>query len=413
MPNMHDYLRWRGDLTLMERMFNDVDNIILACLSYLDFTGIVPAEGTNTGISLSHACEQLLARSNGDVTPYVRSLAHLNSKFVLLLAESRRFGSATLHSYVDVVDKSKALQFAALQVDLPNGETYVSFRGTDSTLVGWREDFMLSFTVTEAQRRAALYLERAARRAAKLDRLLRVGGHSKGGNLAIYAATCCSEEVRDHILRVYSNDGPGMAPEITPTSGWRIPSDRLRRIVPTYSVIGMLFARATDPRMIVVSDGAGFGQHDPTTWQVTRSGIDEARELLPDCVVLNKAIANWTEGVPLDERERVVGEVFDALASGGATRFDEIASSPEALQQVLRALGNADERTRDAAVALVQSTVSTSVGAAKKAAQDTLDQWGRNMRVAAEGAARKIYQAGTEMLKRNEARIEMPRGSQS
>ncbi|MBQ9317267.1 MAG: DUF2974 domain-containing protein, partial [Atopobiaceae bacterium] len=231
MANINDYLQWRGDISLEERSFNDADNVILSVLSYLDFTGIVPGERTGAGIGLALACRRLLERAGGDVVPYVRSLAKIDSTFVELMADSRRFGSATLRSYVDVVDEARSLQFSAFQVDLPSGETYVAFRGTDSTLVGWREDFMLSFEVTEAQREAATYLERALVRAAEQGRMVRVGGHSKGGNLAEYAAVCCPSELRERIVRVYSNDGPGMAPEVMRRDGREVLGDRLRRIV--------------------------------------------------------------------------------------------------------------------------------------------------------------------------------------
>lgn len=390
MPNINDYLRWRSDITLEERHFNDVDNVILSTLSYLDFTGIVAGERVGTGIRLSLACQRLLDRAGGDITPYVRSLAKVDSTFVQLMADSRRFGDATLRAYVDEVDEGRSLQFSAMQIDLTSGETYVAFRGTDSTLVGWREDFMLSFQVTEAQREAAAYLERALLRAKEQGRHVRVGGHSKGGNLAEYAAMCCPADLSDLILRVYSNDGPGMAPEVMPHDGREVLGDRLRSIVPTYSVVGMLFSREDDARLIVPSTGTGIGQHDPTTWQVLRSGVEEALELQHDCVVLNDTIATWGRELPLDERERVVSEVFDALEAGGATRFDEIAATPEGLQQVLHAMANLDDRTRNIAATLIERLINESVDAVRKATGGVFEQWQRNMRSIAEDAVRKL-----------------------
>lgn len=393
MANINDYLRWRGDLSFAERPFNDVDNIILATLSYLDFSGIVPDERSESGVPLALACQLLLAISGGKLGPYVRSLAKIDNDFLELLADSQRFGQATLRGYVDLIDESRALQFCALQVDLPDGSCYVSFRGTDNTLVGWREDFMLSFTVTDAQREAASYLERAVLRASEQGRGVRVGGHSKGGNLAEYASVCLPDELCQQLVCVYSNDGPGMAPEIVSPDGRQVLGERLRRIVPSYSVVGMLFAREDDPRMVVASTGMGIGQHDPTTWQVTRSGIEEAPGLQADCVVLNQAIASWSAEIALDERNAVVNEVFDALGAGGATRFDEIAQSAEGLQQVLRALGNINERMRDMALALVDHTIDESIGVARKTARNTLEAWRRGARDMAADAVRKLQGA--------------------
>lgn len=401
MANINDYLQWRGDLTFAERPFNDVDNVILSTLAYLDFTGIVPGEAEGGQVTVAKACNQLLEKSGGDVTPYVRAVAKIDSRFVQLLADSRRFRDAMLSAYVDEVDEERALQYAAVQIDMPT-ETYVSYRGTDSTLVGWREDFMLSFTVTESQREAAGYLERAIARTTEQGKMVRVGGHSKGGNLAEYAAALCSEKLRERIVRVYSNDGPGMAPEVMSIDSRKVLGGKLRRIVPSYSIIGMLFARETDEQIVVRSSGSPINQHDPTTWQVMRSGVDEALELQKECVVLNKAIAEWAAGFTLIERARAIDEVFDALEAGGATRFDEIAESPEGFQQVLRALNETDERTRKMASALVESTVNTSVDAASRAAQQAWSNFKQTALSFAEDAAKRIR------TQRGEIRVRMP-----
>jgi len=400
MANINNYLQWRGDVTLEERPFNDVDNIILSALVYLDFTGIVAGEESGERITLRQACKRFLDRvdnAGGDIIPYVRSVARVDTRFVRLIGESQRFGSAQLCAYVDVIDQKRALQFAALQINLSNGETYVAYRGTDSTIVGWREDFMLSFTVTEAQRSAAAYLQRVFGRTEKQGRTLRVGGHSKGGNLAEYAATCCSDEQQKRIIRVYSNDGPEMAPEVMPRDPHDVLGIRLKHIVPSYSVIGMLFARPDDQRIIAKSKAVGIGQHDLMTWQVLHTGVEEALELQPDCVVLNEAIARWAQAIPLDERERVTNEVFDALQVGGATRFEEIAASPVGLQKVLGAFGNTDSRTQELAVALVEGTVGTSMNAVRSATRSAIDQWRRGAQEMASDAARVFQAAGRDI----------------
>ena len=133
MPNVVDYLNWRGDVELTERPFNDVDNLILATLSYLDFGGIVPPPGEGS-IALGKACQMVMDETQGDVRQRVRSFAKLTDKFLIALAASRRFSSMTLHGYVDELDEEKSLQFSAVQIDVDPTYTYVSYRGTDSTL---------------------------------------------------------------------------------------------------------------------------------------------------------------------------------------------------------------------------------------------------------------------------------------
>ena len=390
MANVTDYLTWRGDVSLEERPFNDADNLVLSCLSYFDFTGIVPTEQEGGSISVMKACRKLIKKGNGNVKQFVRALAHLDTKFVENLASSARFGTAELSAYVDVVDEDRSLQFSAIQIDLPTRVTFVSFRGTDSTLVGWREDFMLSFQVTEAQRQAVGYLERAIKRAIERGNPVMVGGHSKGGNLAEYAAVNCSEELRRHIVCVYSNDGPGMAPELTSCDPEKVLGDRLRLIVPAYSIVGMLFSKVNQRRTIVRSKVVGIGQHDPSTWQLTPKGFFAAPKLERDCMIINDAIAKWARSVPLDDRERFVNEVFDCLGAGGAKSLDQIGDSVEGLQKVISAFKATDKSTRELASALLETTVNNSVDAVRHAARKVVRQWRDDLLGSAGGAAKKL-----------------------
>ena len=172
MGTIDDYLLWRGDLSFAERPFNDCDNVICSCISYLDLVSFVPKEGESGSTSVHDALRSLLAASGGDISPYVRSMANITAETLELLAESRRFGPLALHDMVDVFVPERLVQASAVTIDVTPHESYVSFRGTDSTLVGWQEDFMLSFTVTEAQEISAEYLARMARWAQKEGRRL-------------------------------------------------------------------------------------------------------------------------------------------------------------------------------------------------------------------------------------------------
>lgn len=377
--NIEDYLRWRGDVSFAEHPFNDVDNLILSTMAYLEFQGIVPSEEQGGGITVAEACNQLLTKAQGDIQPFVCSLTKIEASFVEALAKTTRFGKALLSAYVNEIDPRRALQFAALQIDLPHAGTYVAYRGTDSTLVGWRENFMLSFTVTAAQREATLYLERVIMRTDPSHCNILVGGHSKGGNLAEYAATSCPEHLRTRIVRVYSNDGPRMAPEVCLPHAGELPNGIFRHIVPTYSVIGMIFCPEDDPRIVVESSESGIEQHDPISWQVTPNGLKEAHALQPDCMVVNRTIASWVKDLSLEERERATQEIFDALQAGGATRLKDITASPEGLQQVLRALRSTDKRVHGVAMALVQSAMNTSVAAVRESALKTMVNVGRRL----------------------------------
>ncbi|MBM6775515.1 Mbeg1-like protein [Olsenella profusa] len=361
MADIRDYLELRGDIMLAERPFNDVDNLVLATLSYLDLTGIVGGPGER-GVPAANACERLIELAGGEAASRVRSLATVDERFVRALAASARFGGATLSDYVDVRDGERVMQFAAVTVELADGHSYVAFRGTDATLVGWRENFILSFAVTEAQRAAAAYLVRELERAAASGRRVLVGGHSKGGNLAAYAAASCPVALAGALERVWSNDGPGMDRSVMPVSCHEVMGERYRRIIPAYSVVGRLLAEDA-PATIVRSSAARTLQHDPLTWQVGPAGFVEADGPDPECLVVTRAFASWLARLAPEDRRRLTDELFDALAAGGAERFDDLLSSPAAAQKVLAALGGVDARTRDAVFALVGEIAGASAAA--------------------------------------------------
>ncbi len=371
MASINDYLRWRGDLLFDERPFNDVDNVVLSLLSYVGFWNIIPSEAQGGGIRLADACDLLLKRAGSNLAAHLYTLAAIDREFLELLEASARFADVWLSAYVDIVNKSAPLQFAAFTADLPNGECYVAFRGTDNTIAGWREDFMLSFTTTAAQRRAKGYLQRALQHTADRDAPVRVGGHSKGGNLAEYAARYCTADQRSRIVCVYSNDGPGMEPAVFAQDPAMAADVNVRRIIPTFSVVGSLFIKDLGSSIIVKSSARGIEQHDPTTWQVVCDGMDEAPCLLPECVDLNEAIATWTCKLSLKERKSVIDDIFDALDAAGAQKLDDIASSPDKLQRVLSALGKTNERSREVVLSLVQCALESSVTSIRKAAKKT------------------------------------------
>ncbi len=393
MGDVRDYLEWRGDVTLAERPFNDVDNVIMASLSYLDLTGIAPGPGEGTR-TVRSCLEELLAKAGDDLSPYVRSLATIDLRFVRALAASARFGAAAVRDYVDVVDPDRVLQFAALTVDLDDGNSLVSFRGTDSTLVGWEEDFMLSFSVMESQVAAAKYLQTELEVAAADGNHVLVCGHSKGGVLATYAAVSVPAELRDVIAHVWSDDGPCMDSAVVLARPHDIFGDRLTHVVPAYDVVGMLFDDGR-PRLVVASSAEGALQHDPMTWQCVPDALVEAQGLDPEALRLDQAIHDWVDQIPMDERARFTDEFFEVLQAGGATTLDEVTSSVGGAQKVLAALSDADQRTKDLVGALFAGMVSAQVAS-------IYQRWSTGLAEAATAAAEAATASLGDLLGRSE-----------
>ena len=199
MANILDYIDWRGDLTFNQSSFNDIDNLILSRISYLPFDGIIDEMETIT-VREAHERFKKLDLKN------VKILQEEDLDLFPSVAQSTRFGNLFLKNYINKRDLQEEKQFSAITIILPDGTMYIAYRGTDNTLVGWKEDFNMSFMKSvPAQADAVDYLNNVA---AQTSGRLRVGGHSKGGNLAVYAAAFCNQDVQDRIIEVYNNDGP-------------------------------------------------------------------------------------------------------------------------------------------------------------------------------------------------------------
>ena len=308
MGNIIDYLKWRGDLTLEERPFNDADNLVFASLAYVDFSAAV-ADGRS--VTLAEAYE---AGCTG-------CIAGEYPELLKAAGESARFGSVTVNDYVDIIDNTGELtQFGAMRFVLPDGTEYIAFRGTDDTIVGWREDFCISFEVAAAQKRAAEYMNRVM----KPEGRYYVGGHSKGGNLALFGSTTCNAELVPAIKHIYNNDGPGICPEHLDAERFGLIADRITRIVPEHSIIGMLFEN-TGEKLVTKSTASALLQHFPLTWQTERSGMALCEDTDRASQMLNSVIDSWIEEADEEHRKVFTDEFFGALSANGAERMQDIA----------------------------------------------------------------------------------------
>ena len=340
MSNFLDYLDWRGDLPLTRDGFNEVDNLILSEIAYADLRGIVPAQGESGEITLREAAARYEAEG--------RDQSHMatDPKALLLRAgKSERFGTARLSAFVDKVDVAEQLQFAAVTAALSDGSVFVSYRGTDNTIVGWREDFNISvLTETPGQGLAVDYLNAAA---ALHPGFLRVGGHSKGGNLAFYAAAFCDSSVKSRILSVYSNDGPGFRRDVTERALYREIFPKLKKILPEESIIGLLLT-AGEARTVIKSSAEGGQQHNPYTWQVEANHFVYAEKLSTASLLLDEALDRWVDTLGDAQRQNLVTAIFDSLEASGASTLTELNAnkllSYNAVLRAVRALDPALQR---------------------------------------------------------------------
>jgi hypothetical protein len=320
MANLLDYVSWRGDITLEERPFNVVDNLVLTALSNIDLAGIVPPAGSGQSILVRDAAAALAGRASSGSSD--RRLVFVPAALLDVMGASARFGNADLSAYVDETDHTTGMQFAAVSIHLADGHTYVSYRGTDATITGWREDFTMSFDLVPAQSWAAEYL---GHRMAETAGPIIVGGHSKGGNLALYSAMKQDLPAQDRIAAIYNNDGPGLGPGIADDAALTRISDRTVRIVPEFAVIGRIFDSDV-PTRIVASNAHGLMQHDIMTWQVEGVSLSERPTQSRRALILNRAVDIWLEGAAPADRRDFTDAVFGALSAGGAVLLQDIPS---------------------------------------------------------------------------------------
>ena len=318
MANIFDYLKWRADVPFKADPFNEVDNLILSELIYTPFDGIL--RNSFRGVSLRNACELYFddhSREQAQNESY-----HILRAPLLMdgMLSGRRFADTRLIKYVNTVEVEKDMQMAAVTYLLKDGSAYIAFRGTDNTVVGWKEDFNMSYLpVTEGQRSAVRYLNEVG---SKLKRPLRVGGHSKGGNFAVFAAAFCDKKVQDRIIGVYTNDGPGFRSEVMKTEEFRRITPKVTSIVPDSSIIGMLLSSGAEHK-IVKSNEKGLAQHNSMTWQVERNRV-VTTEQSPFGQFIQDLQTDWLSKIDDDSREAFVNTLFSLLESTGMDTFGEM-----------------------------------------------------------------------------------------
>ncbi len=338
MGNLSDYLMWRGDLPFSKDPFNAVDNMLLSELAYTRFDGIVPEPGQGDAILLTEACGRFFERYTPDEIMDSVSSTKVAPFLMREMAETDRFCNAKLTGYVNDIDLDGQSQFSAVTVLLDDGSAFVAYRGTDSSIVGWKEDFNMSFLYeTPGQLKAAEYLNRQF---AGKDCRLRVGGHSKGGNFAVYAAMNAREEIWERIESVYSNDGPGFLKEVTETRKYQKILPKVTSLIPESSIVGLLLENPMD-HQIVKSTQTGAMQHDLMSWEVQGNAPVFADSVSETSVMLDKTLKNWIYGLSVEERQKFVEILFDFLESTGAKTLDELSKSKLLLvNEVTRKLGS-------------------------------------------------------------------------
>ena len=341
--NMLDYAR-RELETFSRRGLCAVDSLILSWMAYLripaDADEVVAGIRGWDGVRLAdlHRAEYF-----GD---YFEGMWSEEDGLRLLAAAaaSPRLRDVRVVGHVESTDVRAEKQFAAVTFRLTDDLSYVAFRGTDSTLVGWKEDFNLAYRCpVPSQTEAARYLGAVA---ARVDGDLLVGGHSKGGNLAVYAAARAPGGVGDRVRRIFSHDGPGFLAEFLATEDYRRVGPRVDKTIPQSSVVGMLLEQQESYR-VVRSSRAMIWQHDPFSWVVEDCDLVSLDGLAPDARYLNRTISAWLSGLTAEQRGRFIDTLYSVIDLGDVTTTRELrADWRHSIPVRARAFASLDAETR-------------------------------------------------------------------
>lgn len=355
MANMFDYIRWRGDLSFTQDPPNSVDALIFSSLAYISYGGRVEAD-PYTPVYLRTAAEEYFALADHEDRVRVRNDLDL----LHAAASSVRFGFTKLYLYRDLLIPEQETQFAAVTFLLDDGSAFLAFRGTDYSLVGWKEDFNMSFQQTVPAQRLALQYTREV--AAEYLMPLRLGGHSKGGNLAVFAAARSSPMLQQRILEVYNNDGPGFTQYMMGDPGYLAMVPRIKTYIPQSSVIGMLLEHE-EPYTVIKSKSISLLQHDPYSWELMGKELEPMREVTESSQFLDSTIKTWFAEMSNQERNQLVDVMFTLLGTDGVENALDI-FHPRNTLKYIKTLATDDNMRR-----LLSSEFQSLIEAAKKTKQ--------------------------------------------
>ena len=361
MSTIFDYLDYVAYDSIYDRPFKELDVLALTELTYLPFDRIVPqGDTTNIEVRLSDAAE-LVDRT----TDFIVTDQHL--QIVDVLATSKRFKNVKLLNYVDEYDPDVQKQFAAMTYRLTMDVYLVVFRGTDDTLIGWKEDFHMTYMDhVPAQRRATSYLQHVMKEFPKGHFI--VAGHSKGGNLATYACSYLPDHLIERVDAIYCYDAPGLNKAIIETEGYQRIAHLVHRFVPQGSIVGMML-EVPEPATIVKSRAfGGFAQHDAFTWMTEKDKFVTLDQTSPDSQQTDETLKQWVREVPDSQLKKFFDTFFGLFLDAGVTSINDLMNLKNfsKIKDIFQNTQDLDPTEREMLERLAKQLIDTRVKAWKK-----------------------------------------------
>ena len=358
MKNMLDYIKEFGHVSFEERAFSEIDALVLTELEYLPLEKVVPSDvNGELFATVKDIAEYMKEHKQELVDENPMMITEERHEVSQLVADASRFQSLKFFGVVSVWDKDTTKQFAAVTVEVEPSVRLVIFRGTDETLIGWKEDFLMTYSpLVAAQTDAKEYL---AKQASLFDGDLMVSGHSKGGNLAIYAAATQEEDVQLRIVDIFCFDSPGLYRSVLETKGYQNIVPLAMRYIPQDSLVGLMLESEV-PYVIVKSNASGAMQHSAMTWEIEDGQFIKMEKLTKNSQLNDQTFKKWTESVSDEELELVWNVFFELLFNAGIDTVNDLYGQfMHYVQEFLKAAGEMDEEKRELLTRIALLLVST------------------------------------------------------
>ena len=358
MKNMLDYIKEFGHVSFEERAFSEIDALVLTELEYLPLEKVVPSdENGENFVTVKEIAEYMQEHKQELFDENPMMITQERHEVSQVIADAPRFQSLKFFGVVSEWDKDTTKQFAAITVEVEPSVRLVVFRGTDETLIGWKEDFLMTYSpLVAAQTDAKEYL---AKQASLFDGDLMVSGHSKGGNLAIYAAATQEEDVQLRIVDIFCFDSPGLYRSVLETKGYQNIVPLAMRYIPQDSLVGLMLESEV-PYVIVKSNATGAMQHSAMTWEIEDGQFIKMEKLTKNSQLNDQTFKKWTESVSDEELELFWNVFFELLFSVGIDTVNDLYGEfMHYVQEFLKAAGNMDEEKRELLTRIALLLVST------------------------------------------------------
>ncbi len=355
MPSIIDYVK-NFTKSFDEAPFSAVDSLVLSELTYSHFDGFVsPYQSV---FSPARRLRQIMTVDNAELILSCVHDAESERKLIAAVLQNPRYKNLRVSRYVSEFDSEREIQFCGITYLIDN-IVYVAFRGTDSTVVGWKEDFNMSFMdYVPAQKLAVEYLNESARR---FFGKLYVGGHSKGGNLAVYAAVMCDKRVQKRIVNAFSHDGPGFKEGVLDKDRFSFVKERIKKTVPQSSLIGMVLETMEDYTTIR-SSASGLTQHSPYSWEVEDGSFIELEGITKGARYIDGVLSKWLSSLTDDKREVFVDALFRVIDATGAKSTKDLGNiNATKIKDALSEIKSLDSETKSFVLETILHLASTAI----------------------------------------------------